>query len=71
MLKKIHKLVQEAVAKVSWTREELPVALDNHILGFDMGSAILNEPVQVLWFLHMEELRELQTKCNEAIIVIR
>ena len=48
MFRTIHKLVQEAVAKVSWIKEDLPVALDNNILCFDMGNAILNEPIQIL-----------------------
>ncbi|OBS71918.1 hypothetical protein A6R68_13503 [Neotoma lepida] len=49
----------------------LPVALDKHILGFDTGDAVLNEAAQILRLLHIEELRELQTKINEAIVAVQ
>ncbi|KAL6087515.1 hypothetical protein STEG23_022168 [Scotinomys teguina] len=51
--------------------EGLPVALDKHILGFDTGDAVLNEAAQILRLLHIEELRELQTKINEAIVAVQ
>ena len=60
-----------AVAKANQTKEGLPVALDEHILGFDMGDAVLNEAGQILRLLHIEELRELQTKINEAIVAVQ
>lgn len=76
MLKAIRILVQErltqdAVAKANQTKEGLPVALDKHILGFDTGDAVLNEAAQILRLLHIEELRELQTKINEAIVAVQ
>lgn len=76
MLKAIPILVQEgltqdAVAKANQTKEGLPVALDKHILGFDTGDAVLNEVAQILRLLHIEELRELQSKINEAIVAIQ
>uniref|UniRef100_A0A3B4WHH0 RNA transcription, translation and transport factor protein n=1 Tax=Seriola lalandi dorsalis TaxID=1841481 RepID=A0A3B4WHH0_SERLL len=49
----------------------IPVALDKHILGFDTGDATLNEAAQILRLLHIEELRELQTKINEAIVAVQ
>uniref|UniRef100_A0A8C7A0F0 RNA transcription, translation and transport factor protein n=1 Tax=Nothoprocta perdicaria TaxID=30464 RepID=A0A8C7A0F0_NOTPE len=49
----------------------LPVALEKHILGFDTGDAVLNEAAQILRLLHIEELRELQTKINEAIVAVQ
>lgn len=92
----------------------IPVALDNHILGFDTGGdgcfhddhdlltsthtgslvwihvstysvitakvnsifssfsdATLNEAAQILRLLHIEELRELQTRINEAIVAVQ
>ena len=52
-------------------KEGLPVALDENILGFDTGDAVLNEAGQILRLLHIEELRELQTKINEAIVAVQ
>ncbi|XP_003227635.3 RNA transcription, translation and transport factor protein [Anolis sagrei] len=76
MLKAIRILVQErlsqdAVAKANQSKEGLPVSLDKHILGFDTGDAVLNEAAQILRLLHIEELRELQTKINEAIVAVQ
>ncbi|KAF3831154.1 hypothetical protein GH733_002392 [Mirounga leonina] len=65
------RLTQDAVAKANQTKEGLPVALDKHILGFDTGDAVLNEAAQILRLLHIEELRELQTKINEAIVAVQ
>ncbi|XP_036098420.1 RNA transcription, translation and transport factor protein-like [Molossus molossus] len=63
-------LTQEEIAKASQAKEGLPVALDKHILGFDTGDAVLNETAQILRLLHIEELRDLQTKNNEAIVAV-
>ncbi|XP_041508956.1 RNA transcription, translation and transport factor protein-like [Microtus oregoni] len=37
----------------------------------DRGDAVLNEAAQILRLLHIEELRELQTKINEAIVAVQ
>ncbi|XP_023849669.1 RNA transcription, translation and transport factor protein isoform X2 [Salvelinus sp. IW2-2015] len=76
MLKAIRILIQErltpeAIAKASQSKEGLPVALDKHILGFDTGDATLNEAAQILRLLHIEELRDLQTRINEAIVAVQ
>uniref|UniRef100_A0A8C8SI40 RNA transcription, translation and transport factor protein n=1 Tax=Pelusios castaneus TaxID=367368 RepID=A0A8C8SI40_9SAUR len=76
MLKAIRILVQErltpdAIGKANQSKEGLPVALEKHILGFDTGDAVLNEAAQILRLLHIEELRELQTKINEAIVAVQ
>nr|XP_057941953.1 RNA transcription, translation and transport factor protein isoform X2 [Doryrhamphus excisus] len=76
MLKAVRILVQErlspdAMAKADQSGEGVPVALDQHILGFDTGDATLNEAAQILRLLHIEELRELQTKINEAIVAVQ
>ncbi|CAB1456687.1 unnamed protein product [Pleuronectes platessa] len=76
MLKAIRILIQErlspeAIAKASQSREGIPVTLDKHTLGFDTGDATLNEAAQILRLLHIEELRELQTKINEAIVAVQ
>uniref|UniRef100_A0A3P8TNV1 RNA transcription, translation and transport factor protein n=1 Tax=Amphiprion percula TaxID=161767 RepID=A0A3P8TNV1_AMPPE len=55
----------------SFSLQGIPVALDKHILGFDTGDASLNEAAQILRLLHIEELRELQTKINEAIVAVQ
>ncbi|XP_030070834.1 RNA transcription, translation and transport factor protein [Microcaecilia unicolor] len=76
MLKAIRILVQErltqdAIAKANKSKEGLPIALDKHILGFDTGDAALNEAARILRLLHIEELRDLQTKINEAIVAVQ
>lgn len=76
MLKAIRILIQdrlspEAITRANQNREGIPVALDKHILGFDTGDATLNEAAQILRLLHIEELRELQTKINEAIVAVQ
>lgn len=76
MLKAIRILIQErltpdAIAKASQAKEGLPVALDKHILGFDTGDATLNEAARILRLLHIEELRDLQTRINEAIVAVQ
>ncbi|XP_061909996.1 RNA transcription, translation and transport factor protein [Entelurus aequoreus] len=76
MLKAVRILIQErlspeAIAKASQSKEGVPVALDKHILGFDTGDSTLNEAAQILRLLHIEELRELQTKINEAIVAVQ
>uniref|UniRef100_H3B9U2 RNA transcription, translation and transport factor protein n=1 Tax=Latimeria chalumnae TaxID=7897 RepID=H3B9U2_LATCH len=66
------RLTQEAVTKANRSKEEgLPVALDKHILGFDTGDATLNDAARILRLLHVEELRDLQTKINEAIVAVQ
>ncbi|XP_075950728.1 RNA transcription, translation and transport factor protein [Anarhichas minor] len=76
MLKAIRILIQErlspeAIAKASQNKEGIPVTLDKHVLGFDTGDATLNEAAQILRLLHIEELRELQTRINEAIVAVQ
>uniref|UniRef100_A0A8C5PDE6 RNA transcription, translation and transport factor protein n=1 Tax=Leptobrachium leishanense TaxID=445787 RepID=A0A8C5PDE6_9ANUR len=76
MLKAIRILVQErlspeAVAKSNSAKEGLPVTLDKHVLGFDTGDAVLNDAARILRLLHVEELRQLQTKINEAIVAVQ
>uniref|UniRef100_S4RXL4 RNA transcription, translation and transport factor protein n=1 Tax=Petromyzon marinus TaxID=7757 RepID=S4RXL4_PETMA len=76
MLKAVHILVQqrlstEAIAKANESKAGIPIALDQNILGFDTGDATVNEAARILRLLHIEELRELQTKINEAIVAVQ
>uniref|UniRef100_A0A4W6C2A8 RNA transcription, translation and transport factor protein n=1 Tax=Lates calcarifer TaxID=8187 RepID=A0A4W6C2A8_LATCA len=64
MLKAIRILIQErlspdAISKASQNRE------------VNLRYATLNEAAQILRLLHIEELRELQTKINEAIVAVQ
>ncbi|XP_051872592.1 RNA transcription, translation and transport factor protein [Pristis pectinata] len=76
MLKAIRILVQErlspeAIAKANRSKEGITVSLEKHHLGFDTGDATLNEAARVLRLLHIEELRDLQTRINEAIVAVQ
>ncbi|XP_078262829.1 RNA transcription, translation and transport factor protein [Rhinoraja longicauda] len=76
MLKAIRILVQErlspeAIANANRAKEGFTVSLEKHLLGFETGDATLNEAARVLRLLHIEELRDLQTKINEAIVAVQ
>ncbi|XP_060030111.1 RNA transcription, translation and transport factor protein-like [Erinaceus europaeus] len=62
-------LTQDAVAKANQTKRL--ACCFKHILGFDTGDAVLNEAAQILCLLHIEELRELQTKINDAVVAVQ
>uniref|UniRef100_A0A4W6BYG6 RNA transcription, translation and transport factor protein n=1 Tax=Lates calcarifer TaxID=8187 RepID=A0A4W6BYG6_LATCA len=71
MLKAIRILIQErlspdAISKASQNREKLK-QMSLSLL----SDATLNEAAQILRLLHIEELRELQTKINEAIVAVQ
>lgn len=54
--------------------EVSPAAIHIHILSKSVSlplDATLNEAAQILRLLHIEELRELQTKINEAIVAVQ
>lgn len=44
---------------------------DTTSLSASRPDAVLNEAAQILRLLHIEELRELQTKINEAIVAVQ
>uniref|UniRef100_U3J8V3 RNA transcription, translation and transport factor protein n=1 Tax=Anas platyrhynchos platyrhynchos TaxID=8840 RepID=U3J8V3_ANAPP len=69
MLKAIRILVQErltqdAIAKANQSKEVC-------IHSAQSWYAVINEAAQILRLLHIEELRELQTKINEAIVAVQ
>ncbi|KAB0338043.1 hypothetical protein E2I00_012782, partial [Balaenoptera physalus] len=64
-------LTQDAVASTNPAEEGLPVGLDKYILGFDTRDVVLNEAAQILHLLHIEELRELQTKIHAARVAVQ
>lgn len=39
--------------------------------GFDLGDPVLNEAAKVLRLLHIQELRDLQTRINELIVAVQ
>lgn len=45
--------------------------LDNTQLGFDTGDSAVNEASKIMRLLHVSELRDLQTKINEAIVAVQ
>ena len=40
-------------------------------VGYNMGDAALNNAAKVLSILYIQDLRELQTKINEAIVAVQ
>ncbi|TEA40356.1 hypothetical protein DBR06_SOUSAS26010014, partial [Sousa chinensis] len=64
-------LTRDVAASTNPAEEGLPVGLDKYILGFDTRDMVLNEAGQILHLLHIEELRELQTKINAARVAVQ
>lgn len=40
-------------------------------VGYDMGDAVLNKAAKILSLLYIQDLRDLQTKINEAIVSVQ
>uniref|UniRef100_A0A8C0AXN9 RNA transcription, translation and transport factor protein n=1 Tax=Buteo japonicus TaxID=224669 RepID=A0A8C0AXN9_9AVES len=71
---KVKRLTQDAIAKASQSKEVCIYAMkmtDTTSLSATHSDAVLNEAAQILRLLHIEELRELQTKINEAIVAVQ
>ncbi|XP_071963730.1 RNA transcription, translation and transport factor protein-like isoform X2 [Antedon mediterranea] len=63
------RLSKEALENKQFTSQEgVAFNLEDCPLGFDTEDRNLNEAAKVLRLLHVNELRELQTKINEAIV---
>lgn len=56
----------------SWELKRMDKMLDNSLSSLcPSPDAVINEAAQILRLLHIEELRELQTKINEAIVAVQ
>lgn len=66
------KLSQEAskIGKKSDRKADV-IPLNQVNLGFDTGDSAVNEAAKIIRLLHVTELRELQTKINEAIVAVQ
>ncbi|NXL67973.1 RTRAF protein, partial [Chordeiles acutipennis] len=64
------RLTQDAIAKASQPSSRMKM-FDMTSLSATHPDAVLNEAAQILRLLHIEELRELQTKINEAIVAVQ
>uniref|UniRef100_UPI00358F4836 RNA transcription, translation and transport factor protein n=1 Tax=Myxine glutinosa TaxID=7769 RepID=UPI00358F4836 len=76
MLKAARILVQERLSpadiiKENNRKEGIPIPLHQNELGFETGDSTLNEAARILRLLHIEELRELQTRINEAVVAVQ
>ncbi|KAK2567291.1 RNA transcription [Acropora cervicornis] len=47
------------------------IPLNKVKLGFDTGDSAINEAAKIIRLLHVTELRELQTRINEAIVAVQ
>ncbi|KAK3750024.1 hypothetical protein QZH41_008661 [Actinostola sp. cb2023] len=66
--------IQEASEKKKGDKKKEPtdiISLRTADLGFDTGDSAVNEAAKVLRLLHISELRDLQTKINEAIVRVQ
>lgn len=48
-----------------------PFPIMETTVGFNMGDAALNNAAKVLSLLYIQDLRDLQTKINEAIVSVQ
>ncbi|XP_078675740.1 RNA transcription, translation and transport factor protein-like isoform X2 [Branchiostoma floridae x Branchiostoma belcheri] len=77
LLKAIRKLIQEKLSKEAIAEsqnkktEGVPILLQDLDAGFDTGDPAVNEAAKILRLLHIHELRDLQTKINEAIVSVQ
>ncbi|XP_031554612.1 RNA transcription, translation and transport factor protein-like [Actinia tenebrosa] len=74
------KLSQEAIQESGKKKKEKEsvskkssdiISLHRTDLGFDTGDPAVNEAAKILRLLHVAELRDLQTKINEAIVRVQ
>ncbi|OQR75631.1 UPF0568 protein C14orf166-like [Tropilaelaps mercedesae] len=58
-------------ARKSPKKEGKPIPLQNVDLGFDLKDAGANQAARVLRLLFIQDIRELQTRINEAIVAVQ
>ncbi|XP_039254490.2 RNA transcription, translation and transport factor protein-like [Styela clava] len=68
------RLTKSAIEKAKDKKTEKGVTripIEDNELGFDTGDEILNDAARALRLLHINELRDLQNKINEAIVSVQ
>ncbi|XP_071484601.1 RNA transcription, translation and transport factor protein-like [Diadema antillarum] len=73
-LEAISLLIKERLseeAQAGALEEGVAIDLSDYELGFDSKDRILNDAGRILRLLHINELRDLQTKINEAIVAVQ
>ncbi|XP_068681780.1 RNA transcription, translation and transport factor protein-like [Montipora foliosa] len=66
------KLSQESPKSGKKSGKKVDIIPLNQVkLGFDSGDSAINEAAKIIRLLHLTELRELQTRINEAIVAVQ
>lgn len=64
--------LEEAASKSAAKKEEVKqYTITAKECGFDLGDPVLSEAAKVLRLLHIQELRDLQTRINELIVAVQ
>lgn len=72
-LQAVCSLVQDRLTsgKKQVGQQGKPYPLKESALGFDSGDPVLNQAAKVLRLLYVHDLRDLQTRINEAIVAVQ
>uniref|UniRef100_A0A2R5LDU9 Putative carnitine deficiency associated protein n=1 Tax=Ornithodoros turicata TaxID=34597 RepID=A0A2R5LDU9_9ACAR len=65
------RLSVEGQERVKEHKQATPYPLKESSLGFESGDAVLNHAAKVLRLLYVHDLRDLQTRINEAIVAVQ
>ena len=78
LLQAIRIVIQDKLSESALNESSSPTAKQNKKYtitakecGFDLGDPVLNEAAKVLRLLHIQELRDLQTRINELIVAVQ